>query len=157
MRPAAVFREETHRSQRWLRTVAADRCGCDADGPRTLLDAFPKLGFHTLLRPVIHGRHSVNPSWAWLGTPDGTCRSGSRRRSPASRRPPVYVDVGAVEAADVNDLEFAVLPSELGVPAADGVVVEVDVAVAMPPGGCDGLIQQEPRSGCGAALDDKQG
>jgi len=45
---------------------------------------------HPLLRAALHGRHSVNPSWAWLGTPDGTCRSGSRRRSPAPPRPPVY-------------------------------------------------------------------
>jgi hypothetical protein len=42
------------------------------------------------------------------------------------------VDIGAVEAADVRDLEFTAFPSELGVPAADGDVVEVDVAVGMP-------------------------
>jgi hypothetical protein len=30
-----------------------------------------------------------------------------------------------------------------------------DVAVGVPAGGCDGLIQQEPRSGIGAALHDK--
>jgi hypothetical protein len=48
-------------------------------------------------------------------------------------------------------------PSELGVSAADGDVVEEDVAVGMPAGGCDGLIQQEPRSGVGSALYDKQG
>src|SRR5450631_3201890 len=67
------------------------------------------------------------------------------------------VDIGAVEAADVNDLEFAVVPSELGVPAADGDLVEEDVAAGMPASGCDGLIQQEPRSGVGATLHDKQG
>ena len=42
-------------------------------------------------------------------------------------------------------------------PTTDGDVVEEDVAVGMPAGGCDGLIQQEPRSGVGAALDDKHG
>ena len=65
------------------------------------------------------------------------------------------VDVGAVEAADVNDPELVVFASEFGVAAADGDVVEVDVAVGMPAGRCDGLIQQKPRSGVGAALDDK--
>jgi hypothetical protein len=44
----------------------------------------------TLLRAAIHGRHSVNLSWAWLGTPDGTCRSGSRHRWRASPSPPEY-------------------------------------------------------------------
>ena len=65
-------------------------------------------------------------------------------------------DIGAVETADVEDLEFAVFISELGVPTADGDVVEEDVVARMPPSGCDGLIQQEPRSGVGAALHDKQ-
>ena len=34
-------------------------------------------------------------------------------------------------------------------------VVEEDVAVGMPPGGCDWLIQAEPRSSVGAAPHDK--
>ena len=45
------------------------------------------------------------------------------------------VDIGAVEAVDVDDLEFAVLPPKLGVVLADGDVVEDDVAVGMPADG----------------------
>src|SRR5258705_7848733 len=41
------------------------------------------------------------------------------------------VDVGAVEATDVHNLEFAVLPSELRMPAAHGDIVEKDVAAGM--------------------------
>jgi hypothetical protein len=66
------------------------------------------------------------------------------------------VDIGAVETAGVDDPDFAVCPSDLGVPAADGDVVKVDVAVGMPASGCDGLIQREPRSGVGSALYDKR-
>jgi hypothetical protein len=43
------------------------------------------------------------------------------------RRHRFTVDIGAVETADVNDPEFVVFPTELGVPAADGDVVEEDV------------------------------
>jgi hypothetical protein len=67
------------------------------------------------------------------------------------------VDIGAVEAVDVDHLEFSVLPPKLGVALADGDVVEDDVAVGMPAGGCDGPILQEPGPGVGAALHDKQG
>ena len=56
------------------------------------------------------------------------------------------IDIGAVEAADVDNLEFAVFPSELGVPTANGDVVEENVAAGMSASGCDGLIEQEPRS-----------
>ena len=41
------------------------------------------------------------------------------------------VDVGAVEATDVHNLEFVVLPSELRMPAAHGDIVEKDVAAGM--------------------------
>ncbi len=47
---------------------------------------------------------------------------------------PVPVDVGAVEAAHVADLEAVVGPDELGVPAGDRDVVEEDVAVRVPAG-----------------------
>ena len=43
------------------------------------------------------------------------------------------VDVGAVETADVDDLELAVLASELGVPATDGDVIAEDIAVGVSP------------------------
>jgi hypothetical protein len=62
--------------------------------------------------------------------------------------------LGAVEAADVDDPEFVVGESELGVPTADGDVVEEDVAAGVTARECDWLIQQEPRSGVGAVLDD---
>jgi hypothetical protein len=48
------------------------------------------------------------------------------------------------KAADVYDQDFAVVPSELGTVAADGDVIEEDVAARVPAGGCDGLIEQEP-------------
>src|SRR5258705_1197907 len=67
------------------------------------------------------------------------------------------VDVGAVEAADVDDREVAVFHAELGVAAADGHVVEVDGAAWMAACSCDGLIQHESGPGVGAALDDQQG
>jgi hypothetical protein len=63
------------------------------------------------------------------------------------------VDVGAVEAADVDDLEFTVLATELGVSAADGDVIAEDIAVGVSAGGCNCLIQGESRSRVGAALD----
>jgi hypothetical protein len=44
------------------------------------------------------------------------------------------VDVGAVEAADVDNLEFAAYATELGVPPADRDVVEEDVAIRMTTG-----------------------
>src|SRR6201988_5490545 len=66
------------------------------------------------------------------------------------------VDVGAGEAADVDDLELVVLASELGVPATDGDVIAEDIAVGVSAGGGDRLIQHEPRSRVRAALDHKQ-
>src|SRR5580693_4923218 len=41
------------------------------------------------------------------------------------------VDVRAVEATDVHNLEFVVRPSELRMPAAHGDIVEKDVAARM--------------------------
>src|SRR3712207_9459287 len=67
------------------------------------------------------------------------------------------VDVGAVEAADVVHGEAAALTVELHVPAADGDVVEEDVAVGVPAGGGDVLVEQEATAGVRAALDDQQG
>jgi hypothetical protein len=67
------------------------------------------------------------------------------------------VDIGAVKAVDVDDLEFSVLTPKFGVVLANGAVVEDDVAVGMPAGGCDRPIQQEPGPSVGAALHDKQG
>ena len=66
------------------------------------------------------------------------------------------VDVGAVEAADVDDLEFAVVSPEFGVPAADGDVIAEDVAVGVSAGGRHRLIQHEPRARVRAALDHEQ-
>jgi hypothetical protein len=65
------------------------------------------------------------------------------------------VDIGAVEAADIDDAELALLPLELGVAAADGNVVEEDVAVGMAARGCDGLVQQKSGTRVGAACDDE--
>jgi hypothetical protein len=67
------------------------------------------------------------------------------------------VEIGAVEAADVDYREFAILQPELGVASPDGDVVEEDVAAGMTAGGGDRLIQSETRSGVGAALDDNHG
>src|SRR5438445_3124690 len=66
------------------------------------------------------------------------------------------VDVGGVEAAEVDDPECAVLRTKFGVAAADGHLVEEDVADGMATCGCDGLVQQELRAGVGPALDDEQ-
>src|SRR5699024_6728919 len=57
------------------------------------------------------------------------------------------VDVGAVEAAHVDDLVAAVDLAELRMPAADGHVVEEDVAGRVPSGGGGLLIEQEARTG----------
>src|SRR4051812_47060111 len=67
------------------------------------------------------------------------------------------IDVGAVEAADVVDGEAAALAVELHVPAADRHVVEEDVAVGVPAGRRDVLVEQEPAAGVGAALHHEQG
>jgi hypothetical protein len=42
------------------------------------------------------------------------------------------VDVGAVEAADVDDVELAAVGTELGMAATDGHIVEKDLRVGMP-------------------------
>ena len=52
------------------------------------------------------------------------------------------IDVSAVEAVEVDEQEFSVLQPKLDVAAADGDVVEEDVAVRMPARRCDGLIEQ---------------
>src|SRR4051812_22225481 len=53
------------------------------------------------------------------------------------------VDVGAVEAAHVDDLKLTVLQPELRVATTHGDVVEEDVAVGMSPGGRGRLVEQE--------------
>src|ERR1700692_1063369 len=55
------------------------------------------------------------------------------------------VDVSAVEAADVDNLEFAAHASELGVPAADGDVVEEDIAVRVTTDRSGDQVKQELR------------
>src|SRR5918999_1021944 len=67
------------------------------------------------------------------------------------------VDVGAVEAADVVHREAAALAVELHVPAADGDVVEEDVAVGVPAGGGDVLVEQEAAAGVWGPPYDQQG
>ena len=61
------------------------------------------------------------------------------------------IDVSAVEAVQVDEPELSVLQPKLDVVAADGGVVEEDVAVRMPARRCDGLIEQELGTGVGAA------
>jgi hypothetical protein len=57
------------------------------------------------------------------------------------------VDVSAVEAADVDNLEFAAYALELGVPAADGDVVAEDIAVRVTTDRSGDQVKQEPRCG----------
>ena len=66
------------------------------------------------------------------------------------------VDVRAVEAADVDNLEFAAYAPELGVPAADSDVIEEDIAIRVTTGRRGGPVEQEPRAGVRAALDHQQ-
>jgi hypothetical protein len=61
------------------------------------------------------------------------------------------IDVSAVEAVQVDEPELSVLQPKLDVVAADGGVVEEDVAVRMPARRCDGLIEQVLGTGVGAA------
>ena len=67
------------------------------------------------------------------------------------------VDIRAVEAAGVDDAEFAVFTPELGVAAAHGDVVEQDVAVGMAARPREVPVQQESGPGAGPACDDQQG
>jgi hypothetical protein len=53
------------------------------------------------------------------------------------------IDVSAVEAVQVDEQDLSVLPPKLHVAAADGDVVEEDVAVWKPARRCDGLIEQD--------------
>jgi hypothetical protein len=63
------------------------------------------------------------------------------------------VYIGAVEAADVGNLESPLTnAAELGVSAADGDVVEEDFALRVTTGRRGGLVEQEPRPGAWAAL-----
>src|ERR1700742_3589913 len=66
------------------------------------------------------------------------------------------IDVGAIEAADVDDLELAALQPELRVAAADGDVVEEDIAVWVPTRRRGGLVEQEPRPRVWPTLDDEK-
>ena len=61
------------------------------------------------------------------------------------------IDVSAVEAVEVDEQDLSVLQPKLDVVAADGGVVEEDVAVRMPARRCDGLIEQVLGTGVGAA------
>jgi hypothetical protein len=61
------------------------------------------------------------------------------------------IDVGVVEAVEVDEQALSVLQPKLDVVAADGDVVEEDVAVRMAARRCDGLIEQELGTGVGAA------
>jgi hypothetical protein len=89
-------------------------------------------------RSLAHGRSSGRR--AALTCPTAPPRSAARRR-PRPRA----------------GTALLIWAPKLGVVLADGDVVEDDVAVGMPAGGCDGPIQQEPGPGVGAALHDKQG
>ena len=62
------------------------------------------------------------------------------------------IDVSAVEAVQVDEPELSVLQPKLDVVAADGGVVEEDVAVWMPARRCDGLIEQELGTGLGPRI-----
>src|SRR5246127_3266921 len=66
------------------------------------------------------------------------------------------VDVGAIEAAGIGDMEFAALTADLGVAAADGDVVEKDVTVGMAACRRDVAVQQEAGPSIRPALDDQQ-
>src|SRR3954470_24121466 len=67
------------------------------------------------------------------------------------------VDVGPVEAADVDHDELARVAPELRVPPGDRDVVEEDVAVRVPARARGRPVQQEARSGVRAAAHDQQG
>jgi hypothetical protein len=66
------------------------------------------------------------------------------------------VDVRAVEAADVDNLEFAAYAPEFGVPAADGDVIEEDIAIRVTTGRCAAppapRCSREPRSSARAGI-----
>src|SRR3546814_3018153 len=63
------------------------------------------------------------------------------------------VDVGAVEASDVDDVEICIFLTELGVTTADGHVVQEDVAVRVPTCRRRRLIEQEAGSCIRSPLD----
>jgi hypothetical protein len=70
------------------------------------------------------------------------------------RRSPV--DVGAVEATDIDDAHFGILRPELRVPTAHGDVVEKDVAARMSARRGHRLMQQEVGTGVRSPFDDYQ-
>jgi len=70
---------------------------------------------------------------------------------------PLTVDIRAVEAAGVDDAEFAVFKPKLGVVAADSDVVEEDVAARMAARGRRGLVKHELGANVGATFADHQG
>ena len=59
--------------------------------------------------------------------------------------------ISVVETVEVDEQELSALQPKLDVVAADGGVVEEDVAVWMPARRCDGFIEQELGTGVGAA------
>ena len=69
---------------------------------------------------------------------------GVRQHSPVHG---FTVDVRAVEATDVDNLEFAAYAPELGMPAADSDVIEEDTAIRVTTGRRGGPVEQEPRAG----------
>ncbi len=129
----------------------------------------PKLGQHLTDAERSPGRLSVHaPTWApppprsyWSR---GPVRNTSRNLPIWTSSPPfsgalldaLPVDVGAVEAADVAHGETVAPAVELGVPPGDRHVVEEDVAVRVPPGRGDVVVEQEPAARVRAAPDHQQ-
>src|SRR5205823_7218064 len=60
---------------------------------------------------------------------------------------PLPVDVRAVETPDIVHHEPAALTAELGVPPRNRHIVEENVAVGVPPGGGEVLVEQEAAAG----------
>lgn len=108
----------------------------------------------TRLNPATRSLPGSSPHLAFLPrVPQTPVVSGRRARGQDTRRNlPIWisgqhrgvdeftVDIGAVKAVDVDDLDCLFRRRNFGMVLADGGVVEDDVVVGMPSGGCDGPI-----------------
>lgn len=74
-----------------------------------------------------------------------------------SRIDQLAVDVGAVETANVDDLQFTSSQTEFSVVPAHGHVFQEDIAARIAARCRDSVIQRESETGVGAAVDDEHG
>ena len=96
--------------------------------------------------------------WAWnVGRAPDRTHGAVRSVGQCGGVHGLAVEVGTVEAGDIDEVEFVLVAMDFGVQAADGEVVEVRCRCAGGDRGGNRLVQREPQSDVGVAFDDERG